>query len=230
MIAYVTCFGTFQRMGSERMGKLIDLTGKRFGRLTVIKRGENKWNHPAWICLCDCGNEVHVLGDSLRNGSTNSCGCFRKEVTSKLKSTHCMSSNGKRHRLYSIWAQMKNRCYNPNVPAYKYYGDRGITICDEWKDDFIEFYTWAISNGYQDNLSIDRIDVNGGYCPENCRWADAVTQANNTRSNRMLTLNGKTQTLAEWCRELNLDYRVMEHRAWRGWSDEEVLTTPVKQR
>lgn len=212
------------------MPPLKDLTGQRFGRLTVIRRGENKCGHPAWICQCDCGNVTHILGDSLRNGNTKSCGCFRKEVTSELHTTHHMSVRGRRHRLYTIWSQMKNRCYNSNTDTYKHYGGRGISMCDEWKNDYMSFYTWAITNGYRDDLTIDRIDNDGNYCPENCRWADAVTQQNNTRHNRKLTLNGKTQTIAEWIRELHIKYGVLEHRVHRGWSDERILTTPIKTR
>lgn len=162
---------------------MYDLTGMRFGKLRALFRlpKGKAGKQAAWHCLCDCGNEVNVLSYNLRSGHTKSCGCVHDErMKQGLRSSHGLIKS----RLYSIWENMKSRCYNPNTNNYKYYGARGISICPEWKDDFQIFYDWAMANGYSDELSIDRIDVDGNYEPSNCRWADDITQANNKRCNR----------------------------------------------
>lgn len=156
-----------------------DLTGMRFERLLVVARAPDRvWpsgqTQTQYFCKCDCGNEKIVLGNSLSRGVTRSCGCLHKEGT---HFTHRKSH----HRIYRIYNAMKNRCYNPNTPRYSDYGGRSITICDEWLDSFMSFYNWAINNGYDEKLSIDRINNNEGYSPSNCKWATAKEQNNNQR-------------------------------------------------
>lgn len=203
------------------MSKFIDLTGKRFNKLTVLNRIPTKDGITRWECVCDCGNITNVRGSNLKNGSVKSCGCliYEKHNTSHMSHT----------RLGNIYYDMKNRCTNPKDRAYSRYGGRGITICDEWlKSD--NFFKWALDNGYKDGLTLDRIDNNKGYSPENCRWATAKEQANNRRSCVMITYNGKTQNLMQWCEELELDYKLIHNRIHKlKWSFEKAVSEPVDE-
>lgn len=163
------------------MSKIKDLTGQKFGRLTVLERSEsNKDGRAQWLCLCECGEIKVKLGKLLLNGHCKSCGCGEYENRVNNITSHKLSNT----RLYNIWCAMKQRCYYSKHKDYHNYGGRGITVCEEWKNDFKSFYDWSITHGYADNLTIDRMDVNGNYEPNNCRWATAKEQRLNQRPKR----------------------------------------------
>ena len=206
-----------------------DLTGMRFGRLSVIERTNDHFypsgrHDVCYACLCDCGNTVNVLGIHLRSGHTVSCGCYRVETSRETFTKHGKTNT----RLYTIWKNVHARCLNANHDDYKNYGDRGITICDEWLHNFERFEEWSLCHGYNDSLSLDRIDVNGNYAPDNCRWVTQKTQCNNTRKNIFATIDGRTQTLKQWCEEFGLKYGTIASRVSRGWDPVTALTTPVR--
>ncbi len=208
------------------MSAFIDLVGQRFGRLTVIERGENdKRGEIRWLCRCDCGNLKVVYGSLLRKGKTRSCGCLRKEVAEDKARKH----GGSTSRLYNIWKQMRKRCYNANNPVFRWYGGRGITVCQEWRGSFEAFRDWALANGYRDDLTIDRFNNEQGYFPENCRWATEIEQANNTRKNRFFTFAGETRTVAEWARIKKVSSDLIRDRLNLGWPIERALTEPIHQ-
>lgn len=201
-----------------------DLTGRRFNKLVALHRVENgKGDKSRWKCICDCGNETTVSGVNLKTGAVKSCGCLRH----MKHNTHHLSNT----RLYRIWNAMKNRCYFKTHHAYSYYGARGITVCDEWKDSFESFYSWAISNGYSENLTIDRINNSEGYYPENCKWVTMEEQVNNRRSCIRITYNGETKNLMQWCKLLDLPYKLINQRMkLKNISFEEAISIPIKSK
>ena len=204
------------------MGR-IDLTNQSFGRLTAINFAYSKNGRAFWHCKCECGNEKDVSTKDLRRGTIKSCGCLRREITSKRQKTHGSTET----RIYHIWTTMKRRCETAKTGKMrKDYLDRGIIVCNEWHD-FSVFQKWAYSNGYTDKLTIDRINNDGNYCPENCRWVDILTQENNKRNNVRLTYNNKTQTIAQWAREIGMKYNTLAERLRKGWSVEAAITMPV---
>lgn len=209
-----------------------DLSGKRFGKLTVIKVGNpqiqsNGKPQKRWLCKCDCGNKLLVCTSSLNSGHTTSCGCIKRHVLADKTRKHGKVGT----RIYREYMGIKARCYNKNYPGYKNWGGRGIDVCDEWRGEhgFENFYNWSMNNGYSDNLTIDRIDNSKGYSPQNCRWTTQIVQANNTRTNVYIEYRGKIQSLSNWCRELNLEYNMIYLRYRRGWNVEKMFNQPKRE-
>lgn len=209
------------------MGKFIDLAGMRFGRLVAVRRIPGMTNKRVMYgCVCDCGNEIEVRSESLRSGHTQSCGCRHSDIVSQngTKHGHCKT------RLYRIWGSMVQRCENPNNKAYSNYGGRGISICSEWRDDFETFYRWSISNGYNNDLQIDRINNHAGYSPENCRFVTRTENSRNRRCTKMVTFMGETKPLPSLCEELGVGYQLALNRINAlGWSVEKALTLQPKR-
>ena len=197
-----------------------DLSGKVFGRLTVLGRSSDRGNgiKPVvkWDCRCSCGSLSSVKSDSLITGHTISCGCSKR--------THGFAN---KERLYQTWKNMRRRCYDPTNKRWAHYGGRGITICAEW-DDYAAFRAWALSSGYNDELTIDRIDVDGNYCPENCRWETPKVQANNVSRNHVVSYDGRDFTMSELAEHLGLSYSALQHRIERGWSIERIAAQPQR--
>lgn len=208
------------------MPNLRDLTGQRFGRLTVIKRAKNIGRKTAWLCQCECGNTKVVTGSSLHGGQVRSCGCLWKEVVPKHNQEFNFRHGESGSKLHRTWCNMRYRCSNPNCKDYKNYGGRGITICDEWSS-YENFRAWALDNGFADGLSIDRIDVNGNYEPSNCRWVSDKVQHNNTRRNHYLTMNGESHTIQEWSEITGIKWTTIKARIEMGWPIEKALTKGV---
>lgn len=186
--------------------KFIDMTGRRFGELTVVGRApEQIKRRPAWVCVCDCGRTKTVAGDSLRSGDVTVCGEHRTQawIQSRIGTQYSRiypAGTDSKSRVYTIWNAMVARCYRPSHEAYERYGGRGIQMCDEWRS-FAGFRQWALSSGYADNLSVDRIDNDKGYEPSNCRWATVAEQAKNRRDSRAITAFGETKLLIDWAND-----------------------------
>lgn len=195
-----------------------DLTGQRFGKLTVIEYLGRKNHQNYWKCRCDCGNIVCCYHYNLTRGTSTSCGCLRSYYARKVRNCHGEATT----RLYKEWGRMRNRCYNKNSPDYNRYGGRGIKACSEW-DTFWPFREWALANGYTDELSLDRIDVNKDYSPENCRWITMREQQSNKRTNIFIEHNGRKQTVAQWANELGILKETIMWRVRAGWEPEQCL-------
>ena len=188
------------------MPKFKDLSGKVFGDLTVIKQLEkNKSGKNRWLCECRCGRYTHTITHNILSGRVTSCNSCAVKRGSK---GHKMS----RTKLYYVWAGIKARCYNRNNKSFHNYGGRGIVMCDDWKNDFLSFAEWSAKTGYSDGLSIDRIDVNGNYCPENCRWLTVAEQSRNRRDNIVIEHNGEKKILADWADELGINRMLATQR------------------
>lgn len=216
------------------MSRFKDLKGRKIGRLTVIEHtgftepNKHGRRYALWYCKCDCGNYCEVSSANLGKG-TNSCGCLAKEHLAEMTKgniTHGMTGT----HLYRCYHQMLNRCYKPKNDHYHMYGGRGIAVCEEWRNDFKAFRDWAFRNGYQEGLSLDRIDVNGNYKPSNCRWIAMKDQCHNKRQSRLYAFNGKVQDIAQWAKEYGLKYATLAGRLNRGWDIETALTKKIDAR
>lgn len=207
------------------MAKHENLSGQRFGRLVALEElGRKSPGIYLYKCRCDCGNEVILPSTRLKNGGVKSCGCLHKEQLIERNKNNRIY-NTEYPRLLQIWRAMKHRCENNRDTAYKYYGGKGIKVCKDW-NRFDAFQSWSLENGYSDNLTIDRKNSEEDYSPDNCQWVDMVSQNNNKCNNKYLEYKGRTQTLAEWCRELDLVYsRVKARINVCGWSVEEAFGT-----
>ena len=165
----------------KRKSRRKDLTGRKFGRLTVLKRAENRGKHTYWVCQCQCGNICETRTRNLIQGTVESCGCLRNEKARERTILRNLSHGMSKTRLCKIWYGMKDRCYRETSSRYKYYGAKGVQVCEEWQQNFLNFYNWSIKNGYSYNLTIDRIDPYGNYEPSNCRWITIQEQQRNKR-------------------------------------------------
>ena len=194
------------------------LKGQQFNNLTVIslhhKKKNKKYFFEFYLCKCKCGNEVVVYKNDIKNGHTKSCGCLR----GRTKKHGLLNT-----RLYHIWQSMKARCFSNYYKNYSCYGGRGITVCEEWKNDFMQFYEWAIKNGYKENLTIDRIDVNGNYEPSNCRFITIKEQNRNKRNNVKIYYNGQEKCISEWAELFGIKKGLLYGRLKRGWPIERAL-------
>ena len=219
------------------MSDIEDFIGKKFGKLTIVgfshkkqkfaSGGKKNGNDFYYNCECDCGGKTTSRLADLKNGKAISCGCYRIERTKEHNKKYNIA-NLWETKLYKIYSKMKDRCYNTNNKRYKDYGGRSITVCDEWKNNFQVFYDWAMSNGYEEGLSIDRINNDGNYEPNNCRFVNSVIQNNNKRNNYYITYKGKTQSAKQWADELCINYRTLKSRlVILKWSAERALLTPI---
>lgn len=206
------------------MRKIIDLSGKKFNRLTVVKESHKKNGHIYWVCRCDCGNEKAIKGYDINSGHTKSCGCFRKAASGNRRRTHGKTGTPE-HR---TWMSMHSRCYNKKTPNYKNYGGRDISVSSRWK--VFENFLKDMGEKPFREASLDRINNSGNYSLENCRWASRTDQANNRRSNRLIAFRNKTMNITQWAKELNVKPFVLYARLKLGWSDIDTLLKPVEYR
>ena len=213
--------------------KYKDLEGKRFGRLVVIKFSHKKEKNNSrkyyFLCKCDCGKEKTIEASALIYNKTTSCGCYHSEIVKRPKNKDLKVTTNK--SLYSRLSSLKQRCYDKKNSRYKNYGARGIKVCDEWlgKNGSENFIRWALQNGYDDDLTIDRIDVNGDYCPENCRWITNKEQASNKTTNVFVFYNGDKKTIREWSLILKVNEDTLYRRKKKGWCDKKIIETPIRK-
>ncbi|POP31673.1 hypothetical protein C3B58_15365 [Lactonifactor longoviformis] len=199
--------------------KVLDISGMRFGHLIAVERIHRNGSRSYWKCICDCGNEKIILLQNLRNGDATSCGCQRIKSITRHGGSHT--------KLYVVWQGMVRRCYDSKSKNYVNYGARGIHVCDEWRGDFGIFQKWAVQNGYRDGLSIDRINNDGNYSPNNCRWTTDKVQMNNTRKTVYLEINGVRKPISFWADEYGISKATIRERVKRGWLVEEAVQVPV---
>ena len=199
----------------------LNLIGKRFGRLFVIRRTGSRSGETCWLCVCDCKQQINVTASSLKSGNTKSCGCFQRQQVSNANSTHRKSSS----REYTCWSGMKQRCFDKKCSSYRYYGNRGITVCKEW----LEFENFYRDMGDRPaGMTLERKDNNKGYSKDNCIWATYETQANNKRNNILLSYNGVKLNITQWSKILNIPAQTIRARLKQGWSVNKALSEPNK--
>lgn len=206
-----------------------EFVGCRFGRLTVLRRSKKIYGRKAWLCVCDCGKETIVGTGSLTSGNTKSCGCLALE-TRRKNGLNNAKHNQSYERIYQTWRGMKKRCMDKEGIRWKVYGARGITVCDEWLNNFEAFYEWSKKSGYKDNLTIDRIDNEKGYFPENCRWATPKQQARNRTNTTRYTLDGQTKPLIDWAEEMGMNYSGVYERYRSGYDPFQQIRGKVAQK
>jgi hypothetical protein len=200
--------------------------GNVYGRLTVLKEIGRKRGAVLFLCKCECGNEKEITGGDLRSGKVHSCGCYKSEKLTNENKTHGLKNS----RIYGIYYGMISRCYNQNATHYENYGGRGIFICKDWLDDFMNFYNWSLANGYRDDLTLDRIDVNGNYQPSNCRWVTMKEQGFNKRNNHYVEIDGEIKTITEWSDIYSINPQTVHCRMERGWDVIYALTSPINEK
>lgn len=205
--------------------------GEKYNRLTVLDEIDGfygKHKVKFFVCRCDCGKVVRERKSDVLRSVIKSCGCYKRDITIERSTKHGASQGGKQTRLYRVWANMKRRCYDKKHKFFKDYGGREIRVCDEWRKSFSTFRDWALSNGYSDDLTIDRIDVNGNYEPSNCRWVTNAFQQNNKRDNVIIDINGEKHNITEWCRLYDLPEATIKARIYGyGWNPKTAIVTPV---
>ena len=207
--------GSTKSCGCLTRFKAKDLKGQRFGYLVVLQdAGRNKYGDVLWKCRCDCGEEYLVKSVNLTHGFVKSCGCMTSKMIRDKNKGHGLCDT----KLYSVWGGMKSRCYNPRNREYDNYGGRGIKVCDEWKNNFVKFYEWSMNNGFSEDLTIDRIDVDKDYSPDNCRWITNKEQQRNKRNTRYLTYRGAKKSLMEWSEITGINHSTILDRLQRNWS------------
>ena len=205
------------------MGKFIDLTGQQFGSWEVKRRDSlGKHKQILWLCQCDCGSRGLVSGSDLKLGKSKSCGCYKRNLHTIYNMCY--------EDTYNNYTSMMSRCYNESNIAFSNYGGRGIKVCKRWRSNPEAFHIWAHNIGYKKGLTLDRIDNDKGYSPENCRWATYKEQNSNRRNNHTLTYRGETKTLTQWSEKIGIKKSTLQRRAASGWSDEEIIITPLNQR
>lgn len=209
--------------------KKIDLIGQRFGRLTVLECcGRSKDGQKVYLCRCDCGNEKEIKSGNLKSKNTQSCGCLAAEKNIERSRKRLTIHGGCGTRLYRIWFDMRQRCSSDKSINWHLYGGRGIKVCDEWENNFVAFRDWALANGYDDSLQLDRIDNDGNYEPNNCKWSTRSEQGNNRRTCVYVTIDGETKTVVEWCRIYGVRPGTAFSRIERGWNPEVAVKTPAR--
>ena len=224
--------GKTKSCGCGRRGhdpkRLKDIKGQRFGRLVAIEHiGYVRQGQAIWRFQCDCGKIYEAVSAPVVKGTVVSCGCYNRERMAERNMRHGFAHRDHKEKLYEIWSSMKARCQRKTDLNYRHYGGRGITVCDEWQD-YAPFRAWAMANGYQQGLTLDRIDNNSGYSPENCRWVTMLEQMRNTRRNRFIEYDGERKTISAWAADAGIKYGTLWGRLKRGMKMEEALKQPIK--